>query len=256
MATDGTHLRFAMFRRMIVTVHNIGHSKIVIKNFAYRLMVIIIATLSDVAFADEIIQQVSANGTRNLRPFTVVDNWEIQWDSKAGIHIGIHRPDGELVAEGGSSTKPGHGTSYHPRGGTYYLEVMSMDDWTVTVTQLPPTPPSKTDAASTSPSSAFTKSSDSDIFPLSDFQWSRSRFGALFVSFAVNNSTNQALRDFTIACSTYGASGTHIGTISKTLFETLPAKSTVEYEGVEIGPMHPQARTVRCSIVRLYKEAR
>jgi len=218
------------------------------KNFAYGLVVLIIAVLSELAVADEIIQQTNANGSRNLRPFTVADNWEIQWDSKAGIHIGIHRPDGELVAEGGSSMKPGQGNSYHPRRGTYYLEVTSMDDWTVTVTQLSSNHPDAD--ASTSSSMPSIMSNPSETFALSDFQWSRSRFGTLFVSFAVNNSTNQALRDFTIVCVTYGASGTQIGTVSKTLYETLPANSSLEYEGVEVGPMHPQARTVRCSIVR------
>jgi hypothetical protein len=30
----------------------------------------------------QVVQQVSANGQRNLRPFTVKDKWEIQWDAK------------------------------------------------------------------------------------------------------------------------------------------------------------------------------
>lgn len=213
------------------------------------MVALIIAVLTEMAVAEEIIQQTSANGTRNLRPFTVSDSWEIQWDSKAGIYIGIHNPDGKLVAEGGSSLKSGQGSSYHPRGGTYYLEVTSMDDWTITVAQLPPAPLSRGDAASTLSSPPSAKSSESDTLPLSEFQWSRSKYGTLFVSFAVHNSTDDALKDFTIACIAYGASGTQIGTVSKMLYEVLPANFVREYEGIEVGPMDAQARMVRCAIV-------
>jgi hypothetical protein len=51
--------------------------------------------------ADEgqVIQQVSANGLRNLRPFTVKDKWGIKWDSKGTLlTINIHSVDGELVS--------------------------------------------------------------------------------------------------------------------------------------------------------------
>jgi hypothetical protein len=150
--------------------------------------------------------------------------------------------------------KSGQGSSYHPRGGTYYLEITSMNDWSVTVMQLSNINPPG--AASTQSRTHSSNSSEPSPFILSDFQWSRSRFGTLFVSFLVNNSTDQALKDFTIACATYGTSGTQIGIVSKTLYEILSANSEREYEGVEIGPMHTQAGSVRCSIMCTVSQGR
>ncbi len=98
-----------------------------------------LASPQELLAADEqIIQQVSANGTRNLRPFTVKNGWEIRWDNKGRVlTISVRHRDGKLAAIGGAATAPGRGSSYQPRGGTYYLAVDGMGDWTVTVIQLP-----------------------------------------------------------------------------------------------------------------------
>lgn len=85
-----------------------------------------------------VVQEVSANGSRNLRPFTVKDRWEIRWRASGSVlTITVRHPDGKLAAVGGSADKPGTGSSYQPKGGTYFLDVMGIGDWTVTVVQLP-----------------------------------------------------------------------------------------------------------------------
>lgn len=53
------------------------------------------------------------------------------------LTITVRHRDGKLAATGGVATAPGSGSSYQPRGGTYYLGVNGMGDWTVTVIQLP-----------------------------------------------------------------------------------------------------------------------
>ena len=73
-----------------------------------------------------------------------------------------------------------------------------------------------------------------------------SRYGSLFVSFTIENSSQGDVKDLTISSSTYGRSGTQIGTVSKTFYEIVEAKSMQEYEGVEIGPVDPQTATVLC----------
>jgi hypothetical protein len=91
-----------------------------------------------VATDETVVMELAANGQRNTRPFTVRDRWELRWDLQ-GQMLGIMIRDGagKFVATGGQQDKPGQGTSYQPKGGTYYLEIVGMGDWTVRVVQLP-----------------------------------------------------------------------------------------------------------------------
>jgi hypothetical protein len=82
----------------------------------------------------------SANGTRNTRPFTVQDRWELRWSAKGEkLAIFLYTADGEprgflpIVTQ----DKPGGDRSYYPKGGEYYLKVLTEGDWTVTIVQLP-----------------------------------------------------------------------------------------------------------------------
>lgn len=81
---------------------------------------------------------LSANGSRNTRPFTVKDRWEIRWENKGSIlTVAVRTAEGKLVAGGGSATAPGTGESFQPKGGTYFLDVTGIGDWTISVVQLP-----------------------------------------------------------------------------------------------------------------------
>jgi hypothetical protein len=96
------------------------------------------------AAEEQVVFQISGNGARNLRPFTVRDNWEIRWESKSqffGVdYMEVNPPADDLMASlpkpGGTQAGPGSGSSYQPKGGTYYLRINSMGDWTVAVIQL------------------------------------------------------------------------------------------------------------------------
>ena len=90
------------------------------------------------AAEETVVLEVAANGQRNTRPFTVKDRWEIRWDLRGDmVTVMIRDPEGKFVSAGGQQDKPGQGASYQPKGGTYYLEIIGMGDWTVTVVQLP-----------------------------------------------------------------------------------------------------------------------
>ena len=107
-----------------------------LSRFAITLLLALFA-LPAFASDEQIVQEISASGVRNLRPFTVKDQWEIRWDNKGSmITIAVRHPDGKLAADGGTQAKPGKGASYQPKGGTYFLEVSGSGDWTVTVVQL------------------------------------------------------------------------------------------------------------------------
>ena len=90
------------------------------------------------AESEQVLQQVSANGQRNLRPFTAKDKWEIQWDAKGTLlTITIFTTDGKLSTVAATQEGPGSGSSYQPKGGEYYLQASGTGEWTITVVQLP-----------------------------------------------------------------------------------------------------------------------
>ena len=85
-----------------------------------------------------VLQEVSANGQRNLRPFTVKDKWEIQWDSKGTLlTITLFTADGKTSSIAASQDGPGSGSSYQPKGGEYFLQVTGTGAWTIKMVQLP-----------------------------------------------------------------------------------------------------------------------
>ena len=87
---------------------------------------------------EQVVQETSGNGTRNLRPFKVRDHWEIRWHAKDGdIAIFITNPNSGVPQQAAGQDKPGSGSSYQPKGGTYFLRVVATGDWTVTIVQLP-----------------------------------------------------------------------------------------------------------------------
>jgi hypothetical protein len=103
------------------------------------IMVILMMFAAPVwAAEDTIVQQLSANGSRNTRPFTVRDRWEIRWDNKGPmLNITVRSADGKALGGGAFATAPGVGQSFEPKGGTYYLDISGSGEWTVTVVQLP-----------------------------------------------------------------------------------------------------------------------
>jgi hypothetical protein len=97
------------------------------------------------AAADEpVVLTLAANGSRNTRPFTVKQHWEIRWDSTRGITVSAVRADADptdplatLPVASGAQFTPGKGSTYVESGGAYYLKIVAVGDWTVSVVQLP-----------------------------------------------------------------------------------------------------------------------
>ena len=106
---------------------------------SFVLLAVYLVMASPASAADEtVVLELAANGQRNTRPFTVRDRWEVRWDLRGEmVTVMIRDPDGKFVTAGGQQEKPGRGASYQPKGGTYYLDITGMGDWTVTVVQLP-----------------------------------------------------------------------------------------------------------------------
>lgn len=194
-----------------------------------------------------VIQEASGNGTRSLQPFSVDGQWELQWDLKGqSIEVYLRQSSGELVSVTpmAAQKKPGKGSTFYPQGGYFYLRVIADGDWTLSVVQLG-RPGHVPQSSALTPSPSNPPASPNLL--LHDVVWSRSRAGVLFANFTVENTGDVALRDFTVTCIGYGPSGTAIDTASTTRYDILEAKTTREYEGIEIGPIHSQVASLRCS---------
>ena len=110
------------------------------------IMVVMVMILAAPVWASEeqVVLRQSANGIRTLRPFDVQSQWEIRWQSEDALAVTAYRADAKesdplskLPIATGSQTKGGHGATYIPQGGKFYLQIISMGDWTITVVQLP-----------------------------------------------------------------------------------------------------------------------
>lgn len=102
------------------------------------LMFGFILLLAGAAAAEQIVQETSANGKRATRPFAVKDQWEIRWDNRgAWLNISVITLDGRSGGPGAFAETPGRGSSFQPRGGTFYLDIAGKGEWIVTVVQLP-----------------------------------------------------------------------------------------------------------------------
>lgn len=86
----------------------------------------------------EVVASFSGSGGTNTRPFTVGPNWEVQWDANGSIfQLFLHSGTGEMIGVPANQQGPGKGTSFHPGGGEYYLQVNAIGRWDLAIVQLP-----------------------------------------------------------------------------------------------------------------------
>lgn len=86
---------------------------------------------------DPIIKSYSGNGAQTTRPFVAKTPWEMQWNTKAEdfmlFQVYLYDGDGNLVGVAANQTKPGKGSFYSPKKGTYYLTINAMADWEIKI---------------------------------------------------------------------------------------------------------------------------
>ena len=95
---------------------------------------------SALALDEQIIQQVSGRGHQHLEPFTVTDDWELRWEYRSEVEnnlfqLVLQSLPADLPVDSVTRNGPTHGSKHQKNGGTYYLKVISMGKWTVTVVQ-------------------------------------------------------------------------------------------------------------------------
>jgi hypothetical protein len=98
------------------------------------IMIIVMCTAS---YADEIIKEFSGKGHHITRPFSVPNGWEIQWEAMGRLlQVYVNKTNGELDGIAANQQGPGIGSSYQPKGGSYYLEMNAFGEWKVTVVKV------------------------------------------------------------------------------------------------------------------------
>lgn len=108
----------------------------------YRLISAVLCgwlLLAGMAFAaeEQIVQELTGNGSRTTRPFTVSDGWEVRWTATSELSLFLLDMQGQQLEALGHSIGDAGGATYHAKGGTYLLRISSTAHWTITVVQLP-----------------------------------------------------------------------------------------------------------------------
>jgi len=89
---------------------------------------------------DPIIKVYSGNGMQTTRPFVTKTSWEMQWDTKTEgfmlFQVYLYDGDGNLVGVAANQTKPGKGSFYNPKKGTFYLTINAMADWEIKIVEV------------------------------------------------------------------------------------------------------------------------
>lgn len=71
----------------------------------------------------------------------------------------------------------------------------------------------------------------------------------LFVNVTIRNDALSHLKDFQITCSILGNSGSEIGSVSRTLYETVEARSSKSFKRLNMGFVDQQLSTFRCAVM-------
>jgi hypothetical protein len=86
---------------------------------------------------DREVASFSGSGQHATRPFSVPDGWEVQWDFSGDIlQIYVSSEGGDLAGIAANQQGSGSGSSFQARGGSYYLEINAIGDWTVRVVEV------------------------------------------------------------------------------------------------------------------------
>lgn len=90
-----------------------------------------------ISLAIILVVELTGDGSRTTRPFTVADGWEVRWTATNERSLVLLDAQGQPLETLGHSTGDAGGATYQAKGGTYLLRISRHAHWTVTVVQLP-----------------------------------------------------------------------------------------------------------------------
>ena len=82
----------------------------------------------------------SGSGTTTTKPFSVKGEWDLQWKAKGFLAVHLYNLKFRLneklmfvyTADGGK------GESYHPDSGTFFLNIVASEPWSISILELKP----------------------------------------------------------------------------------------------------------------------
>ena len=80
----------------------------------------------------------TGNGTKTTRPFTVQDEWELQWTCEGLIIVSLYATGTNNPPKIIVRSRNGTGSSYYAKAGSYYLKVHAKKDWSIDIVELNP----------------------------------------------------------------------------------------------------------------------
>jgi hypothetical protein len=84
---------------------------------------------------------------------------------------------------------------------------------------------------------------------LVNFSWSTGGFeNIMMANFLIRNNNDFAIKDITVKCVHAGKSGTTIDSNTRTIYDSINAKSSKTFRDFNMGFIHSQAATSQCSL--------
>ena len=92
------------------------------------------------------------------------------------------------------------------------------------------------------------------LVSVSKLNWEKGGFGlAMVATLTIKNTNSYSVKDLGIDCEMPGNSGTAIQHINQTIYEIIPASSEKTFRAVNMGLLHSQASSAKCSIASVTK---
>lgn len=84
-----------------------------------------------------------------------------------------------------------------------------------------------------------------------DFTWSADVYGNVFAirDVEIRNAASFAIKDIAIRCEVYGKSGTQIGTVTATIYDSIQPGKARTFRNFDMGFINPQAARASCEVI-------
>jgi hypothetical protein len=84
---------------------------------------------------------------------------------------------------------------------------------------------------------------------MTQVRWTRGGFDTvMMLDFTIRNDNDFAVKDISFKCTHYGPSGTRIDSNSRTLYERIPAHSSISRQQFNMGFFHSQTSSSSCQV--------
>lgn len=96
-----------------------------------------------------------------------------------------------------------------------------------------------------------------DLVKLTKWGWNKAGFGnVMMLSGKIVSAADYPVKDISITCTLDGNSGTSLGSVTQTIYETIPPKKSIALKNFNMGFIHNQASSANCEVTFYEKAGR